>query len=55
MGPGPVEESERLGAVGGAGAEDAVDEVRVDGDSELVECPLQVVVATDDVGDVMDG
>lgn len=55
VGPGPIEEPERLGAGGGAGAEDAVDELGIDGDAELVECALQVVVAADNVGDVMDG
>lgn len=55
VGPGPIEEPERLGAGGGAGAEDAEDELGIDGDAELVECALHVMVAADNVGDVMDG
>lgn len=53
-GAGPGEEAEGLDRGGGAGAEDAVDEVGGGGDGELVEGALQVEVAPDDVGDVVD-
>lgn len=55
VGSGPVEETEGFGAGIGAGAEDAVDELGVDGDAHLVECALHVDVTADDVGDVVDG
>ncbi|POO02962.1 hypothetical protein TorRG33x02_010230 [Trema orientale] len=54
VGPSPVEETEGLGAGLGTGAEDPVDEFRVDGDSHLVESSLHVEVALHDVGDVVD-
>lgn len=55
VGLSPVEEAEGFGCRGGAGSEDSVDELGVDGDSHFVESALHVDVAADDVGDVVDG
>ncbi|PON45994.1 LOW QUALITY PROTEIN: hypothetical protein PanWU01x14_255020, partial [Parasponia andersonii] len=54
VGPSPVKETEGLGAGLGTGAEDPVDEFRIDGDSHLVESSLHVEVALHDVRDVVD-
>lgn len=54
VGPGPVEEADALRRGGGARAEDAEDQLRRDGDAELVEGALHVEVAADDVGHVLD-
>lgn len=51
----PGEEAEGFNARGGAGSEDAIDEFGGNSDWELVEGALQVKIAADDVGDVMDG
>lgn len=51
----PVEEAEGFSGRGGAGPEDSVDELGVDGDSHFIEGALHVDVAADDVGDVVDG
>ena len=52
---GPVEEAKGLEWGGGAGAEDAVDEIGGDGDFEAVERTLEVEVFADDVRYVVHG
>lgn len=50
----PVEEAKGLVWRAGAGAKDSEDEIRVQGERDLVEGSLHVEVAADDVGHVVD-